>query len=213
MSPPLPSMSVTNGGMAVTQLTSTSIGILLAIALYSPTAVAAGSEAKAQKTSHARAVHRVKVLRTVEAKAAQKPNTKVAVASKKMPKQNATKYKPVAGEKPKPLVLSDEKSNDTSLPIIKRVAISITDDHSKFPPASDSSAHAPAELQNVNAGEDTTIKEIYATVIKTQQIYIPQKPGCDAIENYRRFRLSDADDWRRIACLQASGSGGFGMSE
>jgi hypothetical protein len=196
-------MRVTNGGMTVTQLTSTSLGILLAIALYSPTAVAAGSEAKAQKTNHASAVHRVKVLRT-EAKAAQKPNTKVAVASKKIPK-HVTKYKPVMDEQLKPQVLSEEKSNDASIPIVRRVAISITDDHSKFAPASDNSAQAPAELQSANAGENATIKEIYATIIKTQQIYVPQKPGCDAIENYRRFRLSDADDWRRIACLQESG--------
>jgi hypothetical protein len=194
------------GAWPLTQLTSTSLGILLAIALYSPTAVAAGSEAKAQKTSHASAVHRVKVLRTVEAKAAQKPKTKVAVASKKMPK-----HKPVTGEQPKPQVLLE--TNDASLPIVRRVAISITDDHSKFAPASDSSAQAPAELQSVNVDENATIKEIYATIIKTQQIYVPQKPGCDAIENYRRFRLSDADDWRRIACLQTSKSGSLEMSQ
>jgi hypothetical protein len=180
---------------------------ILAIALQSSTAGAAGSEAKAQKTSHASAVHRVKVVKIIEATAGQKPKTKVTAASKKMPK-HVTKYKPV-----EPQVSSEEKSNDASLPMVRRVAISITDDHSKFAPASDSTADAPAELQSVNAGENATIKEIYATVVKTQQIYVPQKPGCDAIENYRRFRLSDADDWRRIACLQASGSGGLEMSQ
>jgi hypothetical protein len=184
-------------------------GIILAIALYSTTAGAAGSEAKAPKTSHASTVHRVKVLQG-EAKAAQTQKAKVAVASKAMLRRNATKYKPIIGERPKP---SEEKSNDASLPIVKKVPISISDDHPKFAPASDSSAPAPAELQSVNAGEKATIREIYATVIKTQQIYVPQKPGCDAIGNYRQLRLSDADDWRRITCLQASGSDGFGISQ
>jgi hypothetical protein len=217
-------MSLTDWGAAMARNIRTWLGIVIAIALHSPAAGAAGSEAKAQKTSHASAVQRVKLVKIVEAKAGQKPKTKVAVASKKMPK-HVTKYKPVTGEQPKQqvlsgeksndssLLLSEEKSNDSSLPIVGRIAISITDDHSKFAPASDSSAHTPAELQSVNAGENATIKEIYATVIKTQQIYVPQKPGCDAIENYRRFRLSDADDWRRIACLQASGSGGLDMSQ
>jgi hypothetical protein len=196
-------------GAAMAQHVRTWLGIVVAIALHSPAAGAAGSEAKALKTSHASAVQRVKVVKIIEAKMAQKPKSKVAAASKK----NVTKYKPKTGEPRERQALSEEKSNDASRPIVRRVAISITGDHSKFAPASDSRADAPAELQSVNAGENATIKEIYATVIKTQQIYVPRKPGCDAIENYRRFRLSDPDDWRRIACLQASGSGSLGMSQ
>jgi hypothetical protein len=76
-------------GAAMAQHVRTWLGIVVAIALHSPAAGAAGSEAKALKTSHASAVQRVKVVKIIEAKMAQKPKSKVAAASKK----NVTKYK------------------------------------------------------------------------------------------------------------------------
>jgi hypothetical protein len=92
-------------GAAMAQHVRTWLGIVVAIALHSPAAGAAGSEAKALKTSHASAVQRVKVVKIIEAKMAQKPKSKVAAASKK----NVTKYKPKTGEPRERQAISEEK--------------------------------------------------------------------------------------------------------
>jgi hypothetical protein len=187
---------------------NTALGIVVAITLYLPIAGAAGGESKAKKTpSPASAVHLSKT-RTAQAKADRKPKAKV-VSEKKKTHQNKT----ANGQQVKPFVLPVEKSEGTPVPIGERVAEWSVVDRGDAKRAANSSGDKSAEVQNVHFGEEAAKNEIYATVIKTQQIYIPQRPGCDAMQNYRQFRLSDADDWRRLACLRVPESASLEPNE
>ena len=197
----------------VTQGIRIALSIAIAIALYSPSMKAIGKPRETKISGPAKAVHLSKV-QADKSNVAKKDKSRVAkkVRINVAVKSNNPQQKAADGQQLKPATLSDKVSHDVSPTTEKNSILSVVNS-SDVARASISGADGPIEVPNVNSLEHTEKAEIYATVIKIQEIYVPQKPGCDAIKNYRQFRLSDADDWRTIACMQAPESASFGLSE
>jgi hypothetical protein len=183
----------------VRQRIKTALGVVISIGLYLPVAQAAGVVSKTTKTpSPASTVHLDKS-RVAQFKADRKPKEKMVLRGKKA-------LKMTDGRRVKSRVLPVEKTKDATAPAAVRVAARSIVDQGEVKAATNTGDFGSIETQNVKLGQDATKTDIYATVVKVQRIYVPQRPGCDAISNYRQLRSSDIDNWRSSLCVQIPGN-------
>jgi hypothetical protein len=190
----------------VTRKFRTVLSMVIAISLYSPIVGASGGEAKLKKTSSPPGIHHLGKGGVARSKASPKDKAEGATH-----KKNPPQHKIANGPKAKPFVLPVEKSD--VVPVARKIVTRSVVDQVDVKRAAVDGGNTPAEAQKVQLGEPATAKDVYPRLIRTEQVYIPQKPGCDAIMNYRRFRLTDADDWRRSACLLEPQNVGLETSE